>query len=110
MPEMTRRTILAGGAAAVLHSATSAAAVPPVDEVLRSGIAQRRIPAVVAAAANAHDTLYTAAFGTRDSSGVLVRADSLFGIASMTKAITTAAALQLVEQGKVDLSEPVARH
>ena len=37
-------------------------------------------------------------------------ADALFRIASMTKAITTVAALQLVEQGKVDLSEPVSRH
>ena len=37
-----------------------------------------------------------------------MRVDSIFAIASMTKAITTVAALQLVEQGKVDLAEPVA--
>jgi CubicO group peptidase (beta-lactamase class C family) len=55
-------------------------------------------------------TLYAGAFGTRDSSGVRTRRDSIFSIASMTKAITTVAALQLVEQGKVDLDEPVARH
>ena len=40
---------------------------------------------------------------------VLRSVDSIFQIASMTKAITTVAALQLVEQGKVDLAEPVAR-
>jgi CubicO group peptidase (beta-lactamase class C family) len=46
----------------------------------------------------------------RDASGVPVRVDSIFRIASMTKPVTTVAALQLVEQGKVDLSEPVAKH
>jgi hypothetical protein len=54
--------------------------------------------------------LYSGAFGTRDSSGVPVAADSIFAIASMTKAITTVAALQLVEQGKVKLDEPVSQH
>ena len=39
-----------------------------------------------------------------------VRVDGIFSIASMTKAVTTVAALQLVEQGKVSLDEPVARH
>lgn len=39
-----------------------------------------------------------------------MRVDSMFRIASMTKAITTVAALQLVDQGKVDLGEPIAKH
>jgi CubicO group peptidase (beta-lactamase class C family) len=39
-----------------------------------------------------------------------VGVDALFNIASMTKAITSAAAMQLVEQGKLGLFEPVARH
>jgi CubicO group peptidase (beta-lactamase class C family) len=39
-----------------------------------------------------------------------VGVDALFRIASMTKAVTSVAAMQLVEQGKVDLSEPVSRH
>ena len=55
-------------------------------------------------------TLYSGAFGHRDSSGAPVAANSIFAIASMTKAITTTAALQLVEQGKAGLDEPVARH
>jgi methyl acetate hydrolase len=41
---------------------------------------------------------------------VMVQVDSIFQIMSMTKAVTTVAALQLVEQRKVDLDEPVARH
>ena len=55
--------------------------------------------------------LYSGAFGKRDSaSGVDVQPDSIFAIASMTKAITSVAAMQLVERGKLKLDEPVARH
>src|ERR1022692_86678 len=77
-----------------------------LDETLRSGIARRGIPAAVGMVAAADKTLYAGAFGTRDSSGKPVTADSIFAIASMTKALTTVAALQLVEQGKVQLGEP----
>jgi methyl acetate hydrolase len=81
-----------------------------IDETLRSGIAQRKIPAAVGMVATGSKTLYQGAFGTRDSSGVPVTNDSIFAIASMTKAITTVAALQLVEQGKLQLDEPVSKH
>ena len=81
-----------------------------IDETLRTGIERRKIPAAVGMAASRDRILYTGAFGTRDSSGVAVKADGLFQIASMTKAVTTVAALQLVEQGKVKLEEPVAKY
>jgi methyl acetate hydrolase len=81
-----------------------------VDDTLRSGIAQRKLPAAVGMAANEGSILYSGAFGTRDSSGVPVSTDSIFAIASMTKAITTVAALQLVEQGKVKLDDPVSQY
>ena len=81
-----------------------------IDEVLRSGIARRKVPAVVAMASTANETIYSGAFGVRDSGGTPVTTASIFQIASMTKAVTTVAALQLVEQGKVTLEEPVAKH
>ncbi len=81
-----------------------------IDETLRSGIDRRKIPAVVGMFANGNKILYAGAFGTRDSTGVPMKVDTIFGIASMTKAITTAAALQLVEQGKVQLDEPVSKY
>jgi methyl acetate hydrolase len=82
-----------------------------IDETLRSGISQRKIPAVAAMAATADKITYTGAFGKRDgSSGMDVKPDSIFRIASMTKAITTTAAMQLVEQGKVSLTGPVAKY
>jgi len=80
-----------------------------IDETLRGGIARRNVPAVVAMFASDKKTLYSGAFGVRDASGVPARADSIFAIASMTKAVTTVAALQLVDQGKLTLDEPVAK-
>jgi CubicO group peptidase (beta-lactamase class C family) len=106
MPRTTRRLVLAGTAAAMIPAP---GAPHQVDETLRSGIERRKIPAAVGAFADSRKTLYTGAFGVRDPSGVPVRSDSIFRIASMTKPVTTVAALQLVDEGKVDLSEPVAR-
>jgi methyl acetate hydrolase len=108
MRDVDRRSFLATAAGVgTLFGASGSAGV---DETLRSGIARRKIPAAVGMVASGNKTLYSGAFGQRDSSGVPVRVDSLFQIASMTKAVTTVAALQLVEQGKMSLDEPVARH
>ena len=81
-----------------------------IDETLSSGIVRRKIPAAVGIVATDNKVLYQGAFGTRDESGTPIRMDSIFGIASMTKPITTVAALQLVEQGKLQLEEPVSKY
>jgi methyl acetate hydrolase len=112
MPGISRRdfsgVVAVLGAAGKLHAASSGAA--RLDDTLRAGIAQRKIPAAVAMVSSERSILYSGAFGTRDSSGAAVGTDSIFQIASMTKAVTTVAALQLVEQGKVKLDEPVSQH
>ena len=111
MSQINRRAFLAAaGTVTNLNSLFGAGGSAAVDDALRSGIARRKIPAVVGMVGGENKTLYAGAFGTRDPSGVPVRVDSIFAIASMTKAITTVAALQLVDQGKVDLGEPVAGH
>ena len=70
---------------------------------------RRGIPAIVGMVANGHSILFSGAFGVRDAaSNIPVNLESIFSIASMTKAITTTAALQLVEQGK--LSSTNLRH
>jgi methyl acetate hydrolase len=82
-----------------------------LDNALRDSMTRRKLPNVVAMVATPDKTTYTGAFGKRDSaSGIDVRPDSLYAIASMTKAITSAAAMQLVEQGKVKLHEPVSKY
>jgi methyl acetate hydrolase len=82
-----------------------------IDETLRASVKRRKIPAAVAMVATAEKTTYTGAFGKRDSAAVAdLLPDSIFRIASMTKAVTSVAAMQLVEQGKLKLDEPVAKH
>jgi methyl acetate hydrolase len=79
-----------------------------VDQILRQKSDAREIPGVVAIAANSKEVIYQGAFGKRDlSKPDAMTADSVFWIASMTKAITSAAAMQLVEQGKLSLDEPI---
>ncbi len=109
MATVNRRDFTRAASAAAGRALLAAPAKPKIDDVLRHGMEARRIPAVVAMFANGHETLYQGAFGTRDTSGVAVRTDSIFSIASMTKAIASVAALQLVERGKLRLDEPVAR-
>ncbi len=88
-----------------------AAATDLLDKVLRDGVERRGIPAVVAIVGTATDTLYTGAFGIRDSASKQpATVDSIFAVASMTKAITSAAILQLVEQGRLSLDDPMGRH
>ena len=101
--------------AALLMGAASARSLwglpPSMEDALKSGVERRRIPAAVAMVATADRVTYSGAFGKRDSASTEpLTADAIFFIASMTKAVTTAAALQLVERGKLTLDEPAARH
>lgn len=79
-----------------------------IDQVLRRKSETQEIPGVVAIAADGNDVLYEGAFGKRDlSKPDPMTADSVFWIASMTKAVTTAGAMQLVEQGRLSLDAPI---
>ena len=79
-----------------------------IDAVLRGAVEARQVPGVVAMAATADGPVYEGAFGQRDlDAGGAMSLDTVFRIASMTKAITSVAAMQLVEQGKLVLDDPV---
>jgi methyl acetate hydrolase len=79
-----------------------------IDQLLRQKSDAKEIPGVVAMAANSQETIYQGAYGKRDlSKDDAMTPDSVFWIASMTKAITTAGAMQLVEQGKLSLDAPI---
>ena len=81
---------------------------PQIDQVLRAAIDRGDMPGVVAMAATAAGPAYQGAFGRRVLSGAEMTADTVFWIASMTKAITSAAAMQLVEQDRLALDGPIA--
>jgi methyl acetate hydrolase len=81
-----------------------------IDQILRQKTVTKEIPGVVAIAANSTEVICQGAFGKRDlSKPDAMTADSVFWIASMTKAITTAGAMQLVEQGKLSLDAPIGK-
>ncbi len=73
-----------------------------IDAVLRGAVERREVPGVAAAAGNAAGTLYEGGFGTRglDQAGAPMAPDTVVWIASMTKAVTTAAAMRQVEAGR----------
>jgi methyl acetate hydrolase len=82
--------------------------LPQVDAVLRRAAESREVSGVVAMAATDRGVLYEGAFGRRAlDHPEPMTLDSVFRIASMTKAITSVAAMQLVEQGKLALESPV---
>src|SRR5579864_727862 len=111
MSPITRRDFGAIALALGAHTRRLTAATS-LDDLLRTGIERRKIPAVAAMVATADKITYQGAFGKRDvaTSGARATPDSIFAIASMTKAITSTAALQLVDQGKLRLDEPVSKH
>jgi methyl acetate hydrolase len=80
-----------------------------IDRVLQEATERGDVPGVVAMAATGTGPIYRGAFGRRAlPEGAAMTADTVFWIASMTKAVTSAAAMQLVEQGRLALDEPIA--
>ena len=80
-----------------------------IDEPLRAAVERGDVPGVVAMAATRDEVVYQGAFGRRAlPDGPPMTTDTVFWIASMTKAITSMAAMQLVEQGKLTLDVPIA--
>jgi CubicO group peptidase (beta-lactamase class C family) len=65
----------------------------------------------VAAIARNGKVAYLRAVGFRDRAKTIpLQSDAIFWIASMTKPVTSVAAMMLVEEGKLDLAAPVPRY
>jgi methyl acetate hydrolase len=83
--------------------------LPQVDALLKAATDRGDVPGVVAMAATREGPVYQGAFGKRAlPGGPAVTLDTVFWIASMTKAITSTAAMRLVEQGKLSLDWPIS--
>jgi len=81
-----------------------------LDRILRNSADSGQVPGVVAAIATDNGVFYQGAFGRRAlPAGPPMTTDTVFRIASMTKAVTAVAAMQLVEQGRLSLDAPAAR-
>jgi methyl acetate hydrolase len=82
--------------------------ISEIDQVLRAATERGDVPGVVAMAATRDRAVYEGSFGRRAlPDGAAMTSDTVFWIASMTKAITSTAAMQLVEQGRLALDRPI---
>src|SRR5580704_7838218 len=79
-----------------------------IDEKLQAAVAAGAVPGVVAMAASPDGVLYEDAAGLRSAAADdPIGPDTMMRIASMTKMVTTTAALQLTESGSLNLDAPV---
>jgi methyl acetate hydrolase len=79
-----------------------------IDRVLTDPVEAGKLPGVVGMVANDSGIIYQGAFGRRaiDRSDPMTL-DTVFRIASMTKAVTATAAMQLIEAGRIGLEQPI---
>src|SRR5579871_5387752 len=102
--------------AAVPHKAAPPRAVVQlgaVDAIINQAIADGNIPGAVLGVGHDGKVIYRKAYGSRalEPKRELMTVDTIFDLASLTKVIaTTTAVMQLVEQGKVRLNDPVAKY
>jgi CubicO group peptidase (beta-lactamase class C family) len=103
---------LAGGIApAQTPSSFSSERLQRIDRVLQQYVDENQLAGAVALVLRDGQPVYERAFGWSDKEASRrMTADTIFRIASQTKAITSAAILALVEEGKIGINEPVSRH
>ena len=78
------------------------------DAQLETAIAHGKVPGAVAMLSNREGTTYARSFGLADATcGRPMALDTPFQIASMTKAIVSLGAMQLVERGTLSLDAPI---
>jgi methyl acetate hydrolase len=81
-----------------------------IDALLQRAVEAGDVPGVIAMATDRNGIIYEGAFGKRVlGQPAAMTADTVVWVASMSKALTSAGAMQLVEQGKLDLDAPAAK-
>ena len=80
-----------------------------VNEKMKALIEENRLSGGTVVVARKGKVAHFGTYGLRDrEAGLPVEKDTIFRIYSMTKAITSAAALMLEEEGKLDLEDPLS--
>ncbi|MFP6900212.1 MAG: serine hydrolase domain-containing protein [Opitutales bacterium] len=89
----------------------SAAKLAKVDEVMRGYLAEKKLAGAIVAVACHGKVVHFGTYGKMDlARDKEMTADAIFRIYSMSKAISTAAALMLLEEGKYALDDPVSKY
>ena len=114
----SRRAFLVAGTAAFAVAADSRARAQSVDTarknkidaLLQRAVEAGDVPGVIAMATDRNGVIYEAAYGKRVlGQPAAMTTDTVVWIASMSKALTSAGAMQLVEQGRLDVDAPAAK-
>src|SRR5215510_13116000 len=99
-------TLRAAAPPALTSSGTSS-----LSQFFSDVIAHGDVPGIVAIVVSPDKTMYHEAFGKMNvAQNIPMAKDTIFRIASMTKAVTSVGVMQLVEQGKIGLDDDVAKY
>ena len=113
---MTSRVLCQLTAIALLASVTVTAQgqlnnSAAIDDYLEQAVSTTKIPGVVALVIDNENVLYSAAFGNQNATAEIpMSMGTLFNIASMTKPVAATAIMMLVEEGKLDLDDPISKY
>jgi CubicO group peptidase (beta-lactamase class C family) len=82
-----------------------------IDEFINSEVASGKIPGVIVLIQRHGKPVYFKTFGMRDvDKGIPMTPDAIFPIHSVTKTITSVAAMMLIDRGKIALDDPVSKY
>jgi CubicO group peptidase (beta-lactamase class C family) len=82
-----------------------------LERIIRSAQAENRLPSVSAAAVHDGEIIWTGAVGLADTdSGEQATPNHQYRIASVTKTVTAVGLMQLRDEGKLTLDDPLDRH
>jgi len=88
----------------------TSAGLARIDAYIKNEIAGNKIPGAIMMIQRNGKTVYYSSFGVRDpGTKEPMTPDSIFRIYSMSKPITGAAVMMLIEEGKIRLTDPVSR-
>jgi CubicO group peptidase (beta-lactamase class C family) len=89
----------------------SVAKLSAIDDFINGEIAAGRIPGANVLIQRHGKPVYFKSFGKQDvGAGAPITADTIFPIHSVTKTITSVAAMMLIDRGKIALDDPVSKY
>src|SRR6266404_5727501 len=93
------------------HAVLSRGKLSAIDDFINGEIASGNIPGAIVLIQHHGQPVYFKCFGKRDAEkGTPMTADAIFPIHSVTKTVTSVAAMMLVDRGKIALNDPVSKY
>ena len=93
------------------HAVLSREKLSAIDDFINGEIASGNIPGAIVLIQHRGQPVYFKCFGKRDvEKGTPMAEDAIFPIHSVTKTITSVAAMMLIDRGKIALDDPVSKY